>query len=176
MKVHVFLSLLLLSTFMLCGCTCRHPENITDNTKSDIEITAEPDIDASVPADTQTKTELQEVMMMVRVNGIPLNVIWENNETVSELLAYAENSPITVNSTAYGGFEQVGKLPKSFSENDVQMTTKPGDIVLYSGNQLVVFFGSNSWSYTKLGHINLSVDELTELLRGNTAIIEILAE
>ena len=105
MKVHVFLSLLLLSTFMLCGCTCRHPENITDNTKSDIEITAEPDIDASVPADTQTKTELQEVMMMVRVNGIPLNVIWENNETVSELLAYAENSPITVNSTAYGGFE-----------------------------------------------------------------------
>ena len=74
------------------------------------------------------------------VNGMALDVSWEDNETVEELLVYAQNGTITVNTTIYGGFEQVGSLPQSFSRNDVQMTTEPGDIVLYSGNQLVVFF------------------------------------
>ena len=78
---------------------------------------------------------------------------------ITELYALAQNA-ITVNTSAYGGFEQVGSLPQRFSRNDVQMTTQPGDIVLYSGNQLVIFFGSNSWSYTRLGHIEgLSTDE-----------------
>ena len=54
------------------------------------------------------------------------------------------------------------------------MTTQPGDIVLYSGNQLVIFFGSNSWSYTRLGHIEgLSTNELTTLLDKDIAVIEI---
>ena len=54
------------------------------------------------------------------------------------------------------------------------MTAQPGDIVLYSGNQLVVFFGSNSWRYTKLGHINdLSADELTVLLDKDQTAIEL---
>ena len=66
-----------------------------------------------------------------------------------------------------------GSFPQSFSRNDVQMTTEPGDIVLYSGDQLVVFFGSNSWSYTKLGHINLATEKLTELLGGESAVIEL---
>ena len=70
--------------------------------------------------------------------------------------------------------EQVGSLPQNFSRNDVQITTEPGDIVLYSGNQLVIFFGSNSWSYTKLGHIEgLSEQELSELLDTDSAVIEI---
>ncbi len=64
----------------------------------------------------------------------------------------------------YGGFEQVGSLGRTIKSADRQMTTNPGDIVLYSSNQIVMFFGSNSWSYTKLGHINLSQSELVELL------------
>lgn len=69
---------------------------------------------------------------------------------------------------------QVGSLPQSLSRNDVQTTTQPGDIVLYSGNQLVIFFGSNSWKYTRLGHIEgLSTDEQTALLDKDIAVIEI---
>ena len=65
-------------------------------------------------------------------------------------------------------------MPQSFSRSDTQMTTQPGDIVLYSGNQLVVFFGPNSWSYTKLGHISgLSTDELTVLLDKDQTVIEL---
>ena len=72
----------------------------------------------------------------------------------------------------YGGFEQVGSLGTSLPRKDVQTTTSAGDIVLYSGNQVVVFYGSNSWSYTRLGHISdKSAAELKELLgHGDVAI------
>lgn len=112
--------------------------------------------------------------LVLSINGTVLDVQWEENETVSELLAYVQNENIVVNTTIYGGFEQVGSLPQSFSRNDTQMTTGPGDIALYSGNQLVLFFGSNSWSYTKLGHIKgMSAEELSELLGADSAIVEI---
>lgn len=129
------------------------------------------------PAETETissEPAPQETLLVLSVNGNKLNVCWEDNETVKELLSYTQTESIVVNATRYGGFEQVGSLPQDFSRNDVQMTTEPGDIVLYSGNQLVLFFGSNSWSYTKLGHIEgLSQDELSELLGGSSAVIEI---
>lgn len=90
------------------------------------------------------------------------------------MLTAAQNGAIEVFASRYGGFEQAGSLSQSFSRNDVQTTTQPGDIVLYSGNQLVIFFGSNSWSYTRLSHIEgLSTDELTALLDKDVAVIEI---
>ena len=52
----------------------------------------------------------------------------------------------------------------TISSNDKRITTSPGDIVLYSSNQIVLFYGSNTWEYTRLGHINLSEDELVKLL------------
>ena len=57
----------------------------------------------------------------------------------------------------YSGFEKVGSLGTSLPASNSQTTTQAGDIVLYNGNQIVVFYGSNSWSYTRLGHI----DDLT---------------
>ena len=72
--------------------------------------------------------------------------------------------PLTVKMSMYGGFEQVGSLGKSLPRSDEQITTGYGDIVLYSGNQIVVFYGSNSWAYTRLGHIDMTQEELTELL------------
>ena len=122
---------------------------------------------------TMPEIDTTEPMLLLTIDGTSVEVQWENNAAVAELCALAQNA-ITVNTSAYGGFEQVGRLPQSFSHSDAQMTTQPGDIVLYSGNQLVIFFGSNSWSYTRLGHIEgLSTDELTALLDKDMAVIEI---
>lgn len=74
----------------------------------------------------------------------------ENNETVSTLLKHL---PLTIEMEDYSGFEKVGSLGMKLPSNDRQMTTNPGDIVLYNGNQIVIFYGSNSWSYTKIGTI-----------------------
>lgn len=72
----------------------------------------------------------------------------------------------------YGGFEQVGSIGTDLPANDVQTTTAAGDIVLYSGNQMVVFYGSNSWAYARLGHItDKTPEELTQLLSGGNVTI-----
>ena len=122
--------------------------------------------------ETTEETAVPELKM--RINGQELTVIWEDNESVDALLALASDSPITVEMSMYGGFEQVGSLGTNLPRNDVQTTTQAGDIVLYSGNQIVVFYGSNSWTYTRLGRIeDMSADELTVLLGGGSATLTI---
>ena len=77
----------------------------------------------------------------------------------------------------YGGFEQVGAIGQSLPRKDSQTTTEAGDIVLYSGDQIVVFYGSNSWAYTRLGHIrDKSAQEMAELLGNGDVTITISTE
>ena len=99
--------------------------------------------------------------MTLMIDGEEYPVEWEDNESVDAL---KELCPLTLEMSMYGGFEQVGSLGKSLPSNDEQITTEYGDIVLYSGDRMVVFYGSNSWSYTRLGHIDITQEELTELL------------
>ena len=167
MKKRVLLSLFLSMGVLLTACSGQ---------VSDANTAAEPPETAPESEKTAEgeETTEQPENLVLSINGTVLDVQWEENETVAELLAYVQNKDIMVNTTIYGGFEQVGSLPQSFSRNDVQMTTGPGDIVLYSGNQLVLFFGSNSWSYTKLGQIKgMSAEVLSELLGADSALVEI---
>jgi len=143
------------------------PEKPEPSTETDAPVEEEPPVEE--PAQVPT--------LMLSIDGTPVTVLWEDNETVSELLTAVQNGTIVVSALRYGGFEQVGSLPQDFSRNDVQTTTQPGDIVLYSGNQLVIFFGSNSWSYTRLGHVNgMSSEELSDLLNKDVVMIELSAE
>ena len=177
MKRHIPLVLLLAVVLCLSGCAGR-PDLPTEPPTSATEDTpqaAESEIFTQMTTEETTMPEIDttEPMLLLTIDGTAVDVQWENNAAVAELYALAQNA-ITVNTSAYGGFEQVGSLPQSFSRSDVQMTTQSGDIVLYSGNQLVVFFGPNSWSYTKLGHISgLSADELTVLLDKDQTVIEL---
>ena len=114
--------------------------------------------------------EAKETSMTLTIDGKEMPVTWEDNASVKELKG---NCPLTVNMSMYGGFEQVGPLGQSISRDDKQITTEYGDIVLYSGNQIVVFYGSNSWAYTKLGHIDLPEEELTQLLGNGDVVLEI---
>ena len=99
------------------------------------------------------------------INGTMVNVAWEQNESVDALKQLAAEKPLTINMSMYGGFEQVGSIGQNLPKNDVQTTTSAGDIVLYSGNQIVVFYGSNSWAYTRLGKItDKSASQMKELL------------
>lgn len=104
--------------------------------------------------------------MKMYINAEKVSVLWEDNESVKAL---NELLPIEIEMKMYSDFEQVGSIGKKLPRNDVQLTTKPGDIVLYAGDQLVVFYGSNSWAYTKLGKIDLNEDKLKDLL-GNSDV------
>ena len=110
-----------------------------------------------------------ESAMHMKINDVPVSVEWEDNETVKALI---ERLPLTVKMSMYGGFEQVGSLGRSLPRNDKRITTSPGDIVLYSGNQIVIFYGSNTWAYTKLGRITgKTQSELADLLGKTDAVL-----
>ena len=177
MKRHIPLVLLLAVVLCLSGCAGRYglPTESPASVTKDMPQAAESEKSTKLTAEETTMHEIDttEPMLLLTIDGTAVDVQWENNTAVTELYALAQNA-ITVNTSAYGGFEQVGSLPQNFSHSEVQMTAQPGDVVLYSGNQLAVFFGSNSWSYTKLGHINgLSADELTVLLDKEQTVIEL---
>ena len=198
MRHSLFFYLLAVMTFLLTACSMQSPEadrsavdasteSVSNNatqsgvSKEPDELPAKEDENKVENPEPSTETDVpveeepaQMPTLMLSIDGTPVTVLWEDNETVSELLTAVQNGAIEVSASRYGGFEQVGSLPQSFSRNDVQTTTQPGDIVLYSGNQLFIFFGSNSWSYTRLGHIDgLSTDELTALLDQDTVTFEL---
>ena len=110
--------------------------------------------------------EEEEPMMQMKINDTPVTVAWENNESVSALKELAADG-LTIQMSMYGGFEQVGSIGQRLPSSDVQTSTSSGDIVLYSSNQLVVFYGSNSWAYTRLGHITDKTPEEMRTLLSN---------
>ena len=115
--------------------------------------------------------------MKMMIGDTEVDVRWEDNESVEALKELAEDSSLAISMSMYGGFEQVGAIGTNLPRNDVQTTTESGDIVLYSGNQIVVFYGSNSWAYTRLGKIKgMSEQELTELLGNGNVTITISME
>ena len=119
---------------------------------------------AQTETTTEAATETEAVKTMILMIGsTEVPVVWEDNASVEELRKLAENG-LSIQMSKYGGFEQVGPIGQRISDSDKKITTSPGDIVLYSGNQMVSFYGSNTWSYTNLGKINLSKKELKDLL------------
>ncbi|MCM1270287.1 MAG: cyclophilin-like fold protein [Ruminococcus flavefaciens] len=105
--------------------------------------------------------------MQLKINDIAVSVEWEANESVEALKSICADQPLTVQMSMYGGFEQVGAIGQSLPRNDTQTTTQAGDIVLYSGNQIVVFYGSNSWEYTRFGRITGESEKELKALLGN---------
>ena len=115
----------------------------------------------------------EETEMILRIDGTEVPVTWEENESVQALNALA---PLTIEMSMYGGFEQVGSIGSSLPRNDRQTATAPGDLVLYSGDQLVVFYGTNRWAYTRLGHVDLTKEDLTALLSAHDVTITLEAK
>ena len=122
--------------------------------------------------DNDGNTEGQAAMKML-IGETEVPVTWEDNKSVAAL---RELLPLTVQMSMYGGFEQVGSVGQSITRDDHETITDYGDIVLYSGDQIVVFYGTNTWAYTRLGHIDLSQDELEELLGNGDVTITLMED
>ena len=166
---------LCLTLLLLCGCGAEkqplpaQPETAgtqaAEETPQPSETVGAEEEAEPAPAEITTEREEHEEMQM-KIGDTVVAVEWEHNESVEALRALTEDHPLTVEMSMYGGFEQVGSLG--------QTTTSAGDIVLYSGNQIVVFYGSNSWAYTRLGRVSdKTAEELTALLGNGDVTITI---
>ena len=151
------LMILLAVLVTLSGCMSVSPESGKPAAKDGgDDILTEPD----------ESEEEQTSMMKMKINGTPVTVAWEDNESAAALQELAAGG-LEIRMSMYGGFEQVGSIGQRLPASDVQTTTSSGDIVLYSGSQLVVFYGSNSWAYTRLGHITDKTPEEMRALLGS---------
>lgn len=114
---------------------------------------------SATPAATETPAaqESGETKLYVQVGGSTFTATLEDNEAVDAFAAMMEAGPVVISMQDYSGFEKVGSLGASLPASDSQTTTQAGDIVLYNSSQIVIFYGSNSWSYTRLARI----DDLT---------------
>ena len=103
--------------------------------------------------------------VVLKVGGNSMTATLTDNEATRELTKLLEQGDMTIRMSDYGGFEKVGSLPQSLPTSNTHITTVPGDIMLYQGNQMVIFYDSNSWSYTRLGKIDgATVSNLRQFL------------
>jgi hypothetical protein len=165
----------LLLALCLAGCAAADEAAPAEEAERPAEGQAEPEEKAEEEekAEPEEKAEEEETLMLqMKIGETPVAVTWEENASVEALRELCREEPLTIDLSMYGGFEQVGPIGTSLPRKDAQTTTEAGDIVLYAGNQIVVFYGSNSWAYTRLGHISdRSAEELAELLgRGDVTI------
>ena len=168
------LSLCVVFFLFLVGC------GAADTRADNAEVSAQnPSSEQESAENVQLKAESEdaEPMLQMKIGETTVTVEWEENESVEALKELCLNTPLTIQMSMYGGFEQVGPIGQSLPREDRQTTTQAGDIVLYSGSQIVVFYGSNSWAYTRLGKIaDKSATELKDLLGNGDVTITLTWE
>ena len=150
-KMKAIKNLMLLMAIVACG-SCNN-----DN-----------DVMAQATSTTSIKVTIDDMSMTL--------ALVDNNATRALVEALADG-PITYTANDYGGFEKVGYLGQSLPTSNSQITTQPGDVVLYNGNQIVMFYGSNSWSYTRLGELQHgSIEELKSFLKAGEGSVSVTLE
>lgn len=169
MKAKNLIAVLLILLLLLSGCGRKTDDADIDDPKTD-EISSDTGNKDTVGEDTDPV----ENGLALYINGSRVEVDWEDNEAVAVLKEKVSEGAIEIDMSMYGGFEQVGPFGFSLPRNDTRITTEPGDIVLYSGDQIVMFYGSNTWAYTKLGHItDKDAADLKELLGNGNVVLAI---
>lgn len=128
----------------------------------------QPNIDNGLDKE-QEQPKVEDPMpnqIKITISGKTLPIKIENNAATKALVNILRSSSITFTANDYGGFEKVGNLGRSLPSSNSQITAQPGDVILYSGNSIVLFYGSNSWSYTRIGRMQYSsLDELKSFLK-----------
>ena len=111
--------------------------------------------------------------MKIIVGNRELTATLVQNSSTQALIEWLKTGPITINMRDYGNMEKVGSFGRNLPTNDERITTEPGDLILYQGNQFVIYYAPNTWSFTRLGRINgITRQELLNVLgEGNVTVI-----
>lgn len=121
--------------------------------------------DVSDPAG-EAETEVYETMKLyMEVNGRTLTATLADNSSAQALSKLLAEGPLTLELHDYANFEKVGPLPQSLPTNDEPINTEPGDLILYQGDQFSLYYDQNSWTFTRLGHVDdVTKEDLLSLL------------
>ena len=131
-------------------------------------------------SDADLRTWIQEFIgttaqkLYITIGGVSKTATLVDNSATQTLVAKLQEAPVTVTLNSSGGFEIWGALGFSLPTSNEQINAQPGDIVLYNGSNICMFYGTNSWSYTRLGKIEgLSESELRTFLKAGESNISV---
>lgn len=108
---------------------------------------------STISPESKEDTTVDTHTFYLTVEGVTFPATFADNQGAEALADLLTDGPLTLSLEDYGGFEKVGSLGQSLPTSNTHMSTQSGDIVLYQGNQIVLFYGSNAWSYTRLGQV-----------------------
>ena len=103
---------------------------------------------------TKAEGETSMDKIILSFNGHTYSATLADNPSAEAFAKLLDNGPLTVSTHDYGSFEKVGPLGAELPRTDEQITTSPGDIILYQGNQITVYYAQNTWNFTRLGRID----------------------
>ena len=120
----------------------------------------------------ESHLEQEEATMKITANGTSLTAVLADNSSAEALKELLQSGPITVEMHDYGDFEKVGPLGASLPTNDEPITTSPGDVILYQGSNITVYYDTNRWTFTRLGKIeNVTREDLLDFFGdGNVTV------
>lgn len=129
--------------------------------------------ESSHPQDNSSSQE--EPMLKITVGDQELLATFAENSSAEAFRDLLAQGPVTISMDDYGGFEKVGSLGTTLTRNDTRITTQPGDVILYQGNQITIYYGTNTWNFTRLAKINDSTDLQAKLGTGTVQVTFSLA-
>ena len=148
--ISFFLMFILIISLSACSSASQQAETNAQPSEDKRQMEAR---DSDFENEEETE-KISDMKINVQIGDKNFTATLEENTATQELIEMMKEEPVTINMNDYAGFEKVGPLGRSLTTSNKQTTTSSGDIVLYSGNQIVMFYGSNSWSYTKIGRID----------------------
>ena len=122
-------------------------------------------------SDMETEPSEEESALKLTVGDYEFTATFADNPSAEEFRELLAQGPVTVTMEDYGGFEKVGPLGTTLTRSDEQITTEPGDIILYQGNQITIYYGTNSWNFTRLARIDDPTDLEEKLGEGTVQVI-----
>ena len=120
-------------------------------------------------ASSTSKVGEAPVKLKIHVNDTTFTATLEENSSAKAFAEFLAQGDMTLDMHDYGSFEKVADLPRSFPRNDKQIDTDAGDIILYQGNSITIYYDKNSWNFTRLARIdNVNKKRLQQILgKGN---------
>ena len=124
------------------------------------------------PSEENTSQKEEDILIYAHVGDDVLKIVPEDNSSADDFIALLSERDITIEMEDYGGFEKVGSLGQSLSTNDRRITTQPGDVILYQGSSVTIYYDTNTWSFTLLGRVqDLSQEELKDILGSGSVTV-----
>lgn len=180
MKKLIALCLLVITAcFVFAGCTDSKEQlpPVGNENGNHTEVIPEQPSESEKPTlpSKPEQPEKEEITKMyLTVNGNKIEVTLAENSSVNALVEILKQGDITYTATDYGNFEKVGDIGHTLPQNNSQITTQAGDVILYQGHNICLYYGTNSWNFTRIGKINgYSVSELRSLLGAGNGSVQV---